>query len=142
MNRRDRRAARKSQMGPSGPVVGTPAALYEAGLADMRAGRSLDAQIRCQQALAVDSDHADSLHLMGLLCFQGRQYDHAVEWIARAIRQTPKAAYLSSLGVTLQSQGRYEEALNTFDKAIQLKPDDAELWTQFGNVLTESQRSD
>src|ERR1700722_13502728 len=142
MNRRDRRAVRKPQMSPEGPVAGTPAALYEAGLVDMRAGRPLDAQIRCQEALTLASVHADSLHLMGLLCFQGRQYDHAVEWIARAIRQSPQAAYLSSLGVTLQSQGRYEEALSTFDKAIQLKPDDAELWTQFGNVLTESQRSD
>jgi tetratricopeptide (TPR) repeat protein len=139
MNRRDRRAARKSQMSP---VAGTPAALYEAGLGHMQAARHLDAQICCQQALAADANHADSLHLMGLLCLQAQQYDHAVEWIARAIRQSPKAAYLSSLGVTLQRQGRHEEALNTFDKAIQLKPDDAELWTKLGSVLTELQRLD
>jgi tetratricopeptide (TPR) repeat protein len=142
MNRRERRAVRKSQIRPNGPAASTPAALYEAGLGHMQAARHLDAQLCCQQALAADANHADSLHLMGLLCLQAQQYDHAVAWIARAIRQDPKAAYLSSLGVTLQHQGRYEDALNTFDKAIQLKPDDAELWTKLGSVLTELQRLD
>jgi tetratricopeptide (TPR) repeat protein len=140
MNRRDRRAAGKSQISPKAPVAGKAAALYEAGLAGMLAGRSLDAQICCQQALAVDANHADSLHLMGLLCLQAQQYDHAVEWIARAIRQNPKPEYLSSFGSTLHRQGRREEALKIFTKAVQLKPDDAELRTNLGKVLAEMAR--
>jgi tetratricopeptide (TPR) repeat protein len=32
---------------------------------------------------------------------------------------------------------RHEEALKTFDKAVQLKPDDAELWRNLGNVLVD-----
>lgn len=103
----------------------------------MQAGRYLDAQICCQQALAADSNHADSLHLMGLLSRQAQQYEHAVEWIARAIRQAPKAEYLASLGTTLQQQGRLEEALKTLDKAVQLKPDDAGLWINLGTVLAD-----
>ena len=51
------------------------------------------------------------LHLMGLLSLQAKQYDLAVEWIARAIRQDPKPEYLASLGTALQQQGRHEEAL-------------------------------
>ncbi|MEI9925501.1 MAG: tetratricopeptide repeat protein [Bradyrhizobium sp.] len=90
----------------------------------MRAERYLDAQICCQQALAIDSSHADSLHLMGLLSFQAQQYDHAVEWIARAIRQNPRPEYLVSLGMTLRSQGRHQDALNTINKAVELRPDD------------------
>jgi len=114
--------------------------LYEAGLRHMRAERYLDAQLCCQQALAVDSSYADALHLMGLLSFQAKQYDHAVEWIARAIRQNPKPEYLLSLGTTLRCQGRLEEALKTFDKAVQLKPDDAELWKNLGDVFIELER--
>jgi len=46
MNRRGRRAAaRKSQTITDSPEASTPAALYEAGLRHMRAGRYLDAQI-------------------------------------------------------------------------------------------------
>jgi tetratricopeptide (TPR) repeat protein len=106
----------------------------------MRAGQPLEAQICCQQALAVDSGHADTLHLMGLLSLQAKQYDHAVEWFALAIRQDPRPEFLSSLGITLQQQGRLEEALKSFDKAVQLRPDDAELWARLGTVLLDLKR--
>ena len=138
MNHSDRRAADiESQTASNGAGTLVPDALYQAGLGHMEAGRHLDAQICCRQALAADSNHADALHLMGLLCFHAEQYDHAVEWISRAIRQSPKAEYLSSLGTTLRRQGRFEEALKTFDKAVQLKPEDAELWINLGTVLAE-----
>jgi tetratricopeptide (TPR) repeat protein len=144
MNRNERRAAgRKRQTAAASPgAAATPAALCEAGLGHLRAERYLDAQMCCQQALATDPDYADALHLMGLLSHHTQQYDHAIEWFARAIRQDPKPAYLSSLGTTLQRQGRYEEALKTFDKALQLKPDDVELWTNLGNVLAQLERLD
>jgi tetratricopeptide (TPR) repeat protein len=142
MNRRDRRAARKSQTSPSGAVAGTPAALYEAGLRHLRAEQYLEVQICGEQALAIDANHADTLHLMGLLCCRTKQYDHAVEWLARAIRQDPKPEYLSSLGTALQRQGRHEEALKAFDKAVQLKPGEAGLWTNLGHILVDLRRLD
>src|SRR5665213_1582267 len=143
MNRRSRRAgARKPQANSNGPGASTPAALYEAGLRCMQAERYLAAQICCEQALAIDSNHGGTLHLMGLLSLQAKQYDHAAEWIARAIRQEPNPIYLVSLGTTLQRQGRRDEALQVFDKAVQLKPDDAELWRNLGNVLMDLDRSD
>jgi tetratricopeptide (TPR) repeat protein len=116
------------------------AGLSAEGLGHLRAERYLEAQICCQQALAIDPDHADTLHLMGLLSIQSQQYDHAVEWIARAIRRDPRPQYLLSLGRMLQFQGRHEDALKTFDKAVQLKPDDAELWKHLGNALVELKR--
>jgi tetratricopeptide (TPR) repeat protein len=143
MNRRERRvAARKSQTASTGAGTGTPAALCEAGLRYLQIGQPLDAQLCCQQALAADPSHADALHLMGLLALHAKQYDHALEWIARAIGQDPRPEYLASLGTTLQQQGRREEALAAFDKAVQLKPDDAELWKQLGNILLELERYD
>jgi tetratricopeptide (TPR) repeat protein len=106
----------------------------------MRAGRTLDAQICCQQALAIAPDQADSLHLMGRLSAQAQDHDHAVEWISRAIRQDPRPEYLSSLGTTLQQQGRLEKALQVFDKAVQLRPDDGEGWINLGKILQELNR--
>ena len=78
---------------------------------------------------------------MGLLSSHAKQFDHAVEWISQAIRQEPKAAYLTTLGNALQSQGRREEALKAFDKAVQLEPDNADLWNNLGNALAEVGRS-
>jgi tetratricopeptide (TPR) repeat protein len=106
----------------------------------MRAERYLDAQVYCQQALALDSKHADALHLMGLLSLHATQYDHAVEWISRAITQDPRPEFLFTLGTALRQQKRYEEALKVFDKAVQLKPDKAELWTGLGRALVDLDR--
>jgi tetratricopeptide (TPR) repeat protein len=145
MGRHERRAAarRSSQSASNGPGAGTAAAFQAAGLGHMQAGRSRDARACFEQALAIDANHADTLHLMGLLHLQDEQYDLAIEWIARAIRQgSPKPVYLWSLGATLQKQGRHEDALKTFDKAIQLKPDDPVLWTNLGTVLVELDRPD
>ena len=142
MSHSERQTAPQAQPFPAGPNAGTPAALYEAGLRHLRAGRPLDAQLCCQQSLAIDGGHADTLHLMGLLCLDAQQHDHAVEWISRAIRQAPKAEYLTSLGTALQQQGRREDALKAFDKAIQLRPEVAELWKNLGNILVDLQRPD
>jgi len=137
MDRREGRAAAPTT--PASPGI-TSAELSVTGLGHLRAERYLEAQVCCQQALGIDPDHADSLHLMGLLSIQSRQYDHAIEWISRAIRRDPRPQFLVSLGRTLQFQGRHEDALKTFDKAVQLKPDDAELWKNLGNALMDVKR--
>jgi tetratricopeptide (TPR) repeat protein len=143
MGRHERRAAarRSSQGAANGPGAGTAAAFQAVAVGHMQAGRYLDARTCCEQALALDANHADTLHLMGLLHLQDEQYDLAIAWIARAIRQgPPKPVYLWSLGTTLLRQGRHEDALKTFDKAVQLKPDDPVLWTNLGIVLVELDR--
>src|SRR5258708_5160736 len=122
MNRRKPRAGSRKPQRIGGAE--SPDALHAAGLAHMRAARHPDAQLCCRQALAHDPDHADTLHLMGLLSLHANQHDLAVEWLSRAIRREPRPAYLASLGTALLNQGRREDALKTFDKAVQLKPDD------------------
>ena len=153
MNRRERRAAAKnksrtassgapSAVAPSAVAPSVAAPLYEVGLAHLRAERYLDAELSCQRALEADPHHADTLHLMGLLSFHFNQDDHAAEWISRAIQQDPKPQYLFTLGVTRQRQRRFEEALQAFDRATQLKPDAVELWRHRGNVLVDLNRWD
>ena len=96
----------------------------------------------CQRLLAADPNHAGALHLMGLIALHNNQDDHALEWIARAIAQEPKPAYLASLGATLARQGRHDEALKAFDKAVQLAPNDAAHWKQLGDALLQVRRYD
>jgi tetratricopeptide (TPR) repeat protein len=151
MNRRERRAAAKEAKGPCkkgagkkaggiAPSAGATAALYDAALGHMRSGRYLDAQLCCEKALALDGGHADTLHLLGLICLHTKQFDHAVEWLSCAVRQEPKTLYLTTLGTALLQLGRGEEALGAFHSAIQLKPDDAELWSNLGLALNELKR--
>jgi tetratricopeptide (TPR) repeat protein len=141
MNRRERRAAAKgSRTAQASPATTTPAAFHEAGLRHLRAGNPLEAQLCCEKALALDAEHADTLHLIGLISLHAKQYDHAVEWISRAIRKNPKTDYLTSLGSVLQKQGRRDEALAVFNKAIQLQPNDADLWSNIGKAHAEMGR--
>jgi tetratricopeptide (TPR) repeat protein len=143
MSRRERRAAgQKSRANPAAAGADTAAALYQAGLRHRQAGKPLDAQLCAQEALAIDPNHADTLHLLGRLAFDAGQYDHAVEWLTRAIRGDPRPDYLASLGNTLQRQGRHEDALKAFDKAVQLAPGNAELWMDLGGGLAELRRLD
>jgi tetratricopeptide (TPR) repeat protein/ADP-heptose:LPS heptosyltransferase len=143
MNRRERRATGpKSKQASIRSGAATPAALVEAGRRHLQAGRHLDAQLCSQQAIAADPDHADSLHLMGLLSLQAKHHDHAIEWAARAIRIEPRADYISTLGTALLGAGRLEEALRAFDKAVSLEPADAEHWKKLGAVLIDLDRPD
>lgn len=142
MNRRERRSAGKSRTASGAVRASDPAALCEAGRRFLESGQPLEAQLCCRQALAADANHADALHLMGLISLQAHQLDHAVEWFANAIRREPKVNYLASLGTTLQQQRRYAEALNVFDKAVQFKPDDAELWLNLADVLVQMESFD
>jgi len=121
-------------------AIRTPSALHEAGLKHMQAGRPLDAQLCCERALAADPHHTDSLHLMGLLCLQARQYDHAIAWIARANQQDLKTDYVFSLGLALEQQGLHQHALKAFDRAVQLKPTNAEPWASRGATLHRLRR--
>jgi tetratricopeptide (TPR) repeat protein len=140
MNRRERRPAANQAKAGKAQNRDAIAALYDAARGHLRAARYLDAQLCCRQALALDDHHPDTLHLMGLACLHTRQFDHSVEFLSRAIRQEPKTLYLTTLGTALLQQGRGEEALKAFDKAVQLKPDDAELWSNLALALNELKR--
>jgi tetratricopeptide (TPR) repeat protein len=104
-------------------------------IAAMRAGNMLSAQALCRQALEERPEDPERLILMALVCFNAGQFDHAVEWAARAIRRDPRPDYLTTLGTALLNAGRCEDAVNVFDKAVQLKPNHAELWSNLGDAL-------
>jgi tetratricopeptide (TPR) repeat protein len=122
-------------------AAGDIASVCAAVLEEMRAGRTLDAQIRCRQALEAAPDHPELLHLMALVCFNAREFDHAVEWASHAIRGEPKPAYLSTLGIALLNLERHDEALKVLDAAVQLAPDDAGLWSTLGEALIVAGRT-
>src|SRR5271156_1609009 len=144
MDRQQRReSAELSPESPGASRSDTPAAYFEAGLRLLQAGQLAAAEQCGREALTIDAGHADSLHLMGLLCFAAQQFDLAIEWFARAIRRNPNVAdYFSNLGTVLQRQDRLEEAARSFDRALLLKPDFAEAWYKLGEVLQQLKRLD
>jgi tetratricopeptide (TPR) repeat protein len=99
-------------------------------------GRLLEALSGCREALALDPDNADTMHLMGAVHLEARESELAMEWTSRAIGKQPKAEFLSTLGFALSNLGRRDDALKVLDRAVQLKPDSAQLWSQLGNACS------
>jgi tetratricopeptide (TPR) repeat protein len=137
MNRKLRRAneaaARRSGAPASDPRI---AGLFSAGLAHHQAGRLAQAETLYRETLAFQPDHADALHLLGVLASQVGQHEVAVDLIERAIahdRTNPR--YHSNLGLALASLQRFAEAIKSYDRALSLRPDDAEVHYNRGNAL-------
>jgi tetratricopeptide (TPR) repeat protein len=142
MNRPQERAGNR-QVDQSPPAKDTPAAWFEAGLRLLQAGQLAQAEQCGRSALALDQGHADSLHLMGLLCMASKQYDLAIEWFVLAIRQNGDVAdYFSNLGMALQRRDRFDEAIKCYDRTLVLNPGQAEIWFRMGESLQHERRLD
>jgi len=89
-----------------------------------RAGRLAEAQAAYRQVLAAEPNHADALHLLGVILGQAGRHQEAAELIRRAIAVAPgNHAYHFHLASFLQSAGRMDEAIASYQRAIELKPD-------------------
>ena len=142
MNSRERRAADKTLAVPTKQPQPDPAVLYEAGLAHLRAGRMLDAQVCAQQALTANPEHADALHLMSLITIDAEHFDLAAEWARRAVAQEAKPQYLFTLGSVLRQQKQFEDALAAFEQAARLKPQAVDIWRAVAKVMVDLNRAD
>jgi tetratricopeptide (TPR) repeat protein len=100
-----------------------------------RAGRLADAEALYRQILGVDAQHADSLHLLGMIQHQRGRHEIAVSMIGQAIAINPNvAAFHSNLGTVFQAQGELDKAAECFGRALTLQPDWAEVHSNLGNV--------
>jgi predicted TPR repeat methyltransferase len=91
-----------------------------------RAGRLGEAEAIYRQVLATVPEHAEALHLLGLIACQAGRLDEAAELIARGLAQQPdNAEFLINLGEVQRRQGRLPEAIGTFRRAAVLAPGNA-----------------
>ena len=137
MNRKQRRALEATGRA-SGAAAMDPrvAGLFAAGLAHHQGGRLAQAETLYRETLALQPNHADALHLLGVIASQVGRHDVAVDLIDRAIacdRRNPR--YYSNRGLALAGLQRFAEAVASYDRALSLRPDDAEVLYNRGNAL-------
>jgi predicted O-linked N-acetylglucosamine transferase (SPINDLY family) len=88
------------------------------------------------QILKTDPDHADALHLLGVVAYQAGRHAAAARHIELAIAQRPgQARFHTHLGLVYQAQGRMDEALSQQRRAVSLDPGWAEAHNNLGTVL-------
>ena len=112
--------------------------LLAEGLRHHQAGRLPDAEACYRRVLAAEPEHADALHLLGVIAYQLKRHDVSVALIRQAIKQNGRNPfYFSHLGTALRDQGKLDEAIVAYRQAIGLKPDFAEAHSNLGNALRD-----
>jgi tetratricopeptide (TPR) repeat protein len=116
---------------------------FAAALQHHQAGNLQSAEQLYQQILAVDPDHVDSLHLLGMIASARGQYDAAIVLIRRAISWRANDAVLhNNLGTVLQEQELLDEAIACFQRAIEILPEFAEAHNNLSEALRSAARID
>lgn len=112
-----------------------PGSLDE-GLQFHRAGDLQRAEQIYQGILAREPRHSETLHLLGFISQQRRQYEQAVSYISQAVAISPaNAVYHCNLGAAYKLTGQLENAMRCFRRAVELKPGLADAQYNLGVVL-------
>jgi len=116
---------------------------FDLALQHHQAGRLREAEPLYRQILARQPDHADALHLLGVLARQAGRIDIAVDSIRRAIAFRPNYPEAhNNLGIALKDTGQFDEAIAAFRRATALRPNYAEAHNNLGGVLMENGQLD
>jgi tetratricopeptide (TPR) repeat protein len=114
---------------------------FTEGLAQHQAGRLADAEKIYNKILALQPDHFDSLHLLGVIFHQRGDYAEAVHQIGLALKRDPNNIIaLNNRGVAFQELKRFDEALASYNRALAIRPDYAEALSNRGHTLNELER--
>src|SRR5688572_14707653 len=84
-----------------------------------RAGRLAEAEPLYRQILAANPNHADAMHLLGVIAQQAGHSSDAVRLIEQAIRLNPRAPdYHANLAEALATTGEIPRAMTSFKAAL------------------------
>jgi tetratricopeptide (TPR) repeat protein len=109
--------------------------LLQAGLQHQQAGQMAQAEAAYRQVLQSDPQHADALHLLGLVAYQRQQYAAAVDLIKQAVASNGlNAVYFFNLAMALNACGHLREAAQAYARAFALHPDFPE--AHYGIITT------
>src|SRR6516164_6556304 len=97
---------------------------FQAAFAHDRAGRRDRAEALYSKVLQKAPDHADALHLLGVIAHERGRHERAIRLIEQALAILPdhSAAHMN-LGNALRAAGRRADAAESYRRAITIQPD-------------------
>jgi len=110
--------------------------IYEA-VVHYQTGKVREAEQICFDILGQEPNHADALHILGdIACARG-QYDRAIRLYEQSLASKGKNSYEShnNIGLVLEKQGKIDETIAHYRKAISIDPKQGALHSNLGNTL-------
>src|ERR1700675_2513381 len=104
----------------------------------LQAGKLAEGSRHYHDVVRTDPRHFDALSSLGLLYFHTGQFEQAQYLIGEALKLDP--LYLDGLclrGVALANMKRYQDALTCFERALGMKPDFVEAFSNHATTLLE-----
>jgi protein O-GlcNAc transferase len=116
---------------------------FDLALQHHQGGRFLEAEAIYRQILSRQPNHADALHLLGVIALQAGRNDMAIGLIRQSIALKPNYAEAqSNLGLALQAKGQLDEAIAAFSHAITLNSNLPKAHNNLGIALRDSGQLD
>jgi protein O-GlcNAc transferase len=127
--------------------MATPAEIQQMfthGLQRHRAGDLTEAERQYRAILAQNPNHADALHLLGVIASQHGSQGPALELIGKAIALNPAAAgeYYCNYGLALAAMGRIDQAIVAYRQSLAMRPELAATHSNLGQALVAKGRWD
>jgi predicted O-linked N-acetylglucosamine transferase (SPINDLY family) len=117
--------------------------MLQQALALHQAGQLAQAREMYRRMLAVQSQNADLLRLLGTVECQLGQTAEGIRFLDKSLKVSPgQPATWHNRGNALMDVERFGDALASFDQALALRPDYAEAWFSRGNALQGLERCD
>jgi tetratricopeptide (TPR) repeat protein len=114
-------------------VPADPTELARLAARDLQENRIAAAEAKCLLALSADRQHRGALNVLGMVLHaQGRHEDAVRVFHALTQYQPHDAGYWGNLATALRATGRYDAALEAYDRAVQLGGVTADLLYNIG----------
>lgn len=113
------------------------------GIALQRRGALAQAAQRYEAVLAEEPEHAEALHYLGLVHFQGGRLEPAARTLEASLAREPRNANAwSDLGTVRVKQDAPEQALPAFERALALAPNHPDALNNMAQALRRLSRFD
>lgn len=99
-----------------------------------QSGNVNDAEKIYQKVLKSKPNHADALHLLGVVHLQRGEYPEAIRLIHLALNEKPSPIYENNLAEAYRKNRQYPQAKLHLENALSAKPDYADALVNLGNL--------
>jgi len=108
-----------------------------------QAGDFQRAECSYREILQIDPNNFYAWHYLGLLYFQLKKLDSAIDSLQKAIKSKPDDSHVYyNLGMVYQESGKLEEAITEYQKALQFDSLNTDAYVNLGNIYKKKGLTD